>query len=196
MQSRALREYAAPGWTIALQVREVNSGATRREAREKVLEAARRRKVVLVWRFGSLGPAGSALKVGPEPSNPFRGLSRCKIQRARSCAYNPTVTADILRSGRFRTGCVRNCVTTQAQQQIVRLRFSQITLPRTLVFVHRAPSVVTLFCGCVGQLLCGAKGLRVTIFDRFQTLHGPLLTFEGIKVFFDEALLLFAFHPI
>ena len=33
MQKRALREYAARrGWTIALQVREVNSGAARREA--------------------------------------------------------------------------------------------------------------------------------------------------------------------
>src|SRR5271157_2414057 len=44
MQSRAMREYVARrGWTIALQVREVNSGAARREAREKLLEAARRR---------------------------------------------------------------------------------------------------------------------------------------------------------
>jgi DNA invertase Pin-like site-specific DNA recombinase len=44
MQSRAMREYAARrGWTIALQVREVNSGAARRQAREKVMEAARRR---------------------------------------------------------------------------------------------------------------------------------------------------------
>src|ERR1041385_2314862 len=53
MQNRALREYAARrGWPIALQVREVNSGAARRETREKVLEAARRREidVVLVWR--------------------------------------------------------------------------------------------------------------------------------------------------
>src|SRR6188474_232976 len=58
MQSRAMREYAARrGWTIALQVREVNSGATRREAREKVLEAARRREidVVLVWRLDRWG---------------------------------------------------------------------------------------------------------------------------------------------
>lgn len=43
MQNRAMREYAVRrGWTIALQVREVNSGAVRRAAREKVLEAARR----------------------------------------------------------------------------------------------------------------------------------------------------------
>lgn len=44
MQNRAMREYAIRhGGTIALQVREVNSRAARREAREKVLEAARRR---------------------------------------------------------------------------------------------------------------------------------------------------------
>ena len=58
MQNRALREYAARrGWTITLQVREVNSGAVRREAREKLLDAARRREidVVLVWRLDRWG---------------------------------------------------------------------------------------------------------------------------------------------
>jgi putative DNA-invertase from lambdoid prophage Rac len=58
MQSRAIREYAARrGWTIALQVREVGSGAAKREAREKLLEAARRREidVVLVWRLDRWG---------------------------------------------------------------------------------------------------------------------------------------------
>ncbi len=58
MQNRALREYAARrGWTITLHVREVNSGAVRREAREKVIEAARRREidVVLVWRLDRWG---------------------------------------------------------------------------------------------------------------------------------------------
>src|SRR5690349_2532471 len=58
MQNRAMREYAARrGWTIALQVREVNSGAVRREAREKVIEAARRRDIdlVLVWRLDRWG---------------------------------------------------------------------------------------------------------------------------------------------
>jgi|SRR5579859_3358860 len=58
MQNRAMREYAARrGWTIALQVREVGSGAARREAREKVLEAARRRAIdlVLVWRLDRWG---------------------------------------------------------------------------------------------------------------------------------------------
>src|SRR5512147_1548729 len=49
MQNRAMREYAARrGWTVALQVRDVNSGATRREAREKLLEAARRREIDVV----------------------------------------------------------------------------------------------------------------------------------------------------
>src|SRR5579859_6259926 len=58
MQSRALREYAARrGWAIAVNVREVGSGATKREAREKLLEAARRREidVVLVWRLDRWG---------------------------------------------------------------------------------------------------------------------------------------------
>src|SRR5262245_49665070 len=44
MQNRAMRAYAVRrGWTVAMQIREVNSGAARREAREKLLEAARRR---------------------------------------------------------------------------------------------------------------------------------------------------------
>jgi len=58
MQNRALREYAARrGWKITLQVREVNSGAAKREARERLLEAARRRQidVVLVWRLDRWG---------------------------------------------------------------------------------------------------------------------------------------------
>ena len=58
MQNRALREYAARrGWTVAMQVKEVGSGATQREAREKLLEAARRREIdgVLVWRLDRWG---------------------------------------------------------------------------------------------------------------------------------------------
>ena len=44
MQNRAMREYGLRrGWTIALQVKEVGSGASQREARKKLLEAARRR---------------------------------------------------------------------------------------------------------------------------------------------------------
>ena len=46
MQNRAMREYAARrGWTVVMQVREVNSGAVRCQAREKLLEAARRREI-------------------------------------------------------------------------------------------------------------------------------------------------------
>lgn len=58
MQLRSLSEYAArPDWIIAMQVREVNSGAAKRQAREKLLEAARRREidVVLVWRLDRWG---------------------------------------------------------------------------------------------------------------------------------------------
>jgi putative DNA-invertase from lambdoid prophage Rac len=58
LQIRALREYAARrGWTIALQVKEVGSGAAQREQREKLLDAARRREidVVLVWRLDRWG---------------------------------------------------------------------------------------------------------------------------------------------
>ena len=58
MQNRAMREYAGRrGWTIALQVREVGSGAAKREAREKLLDAARQRDidVVLVWRLDRWG---------------------------------------------------------------------------------------------------------------------------------------------
>jgi putative DNA-invertase from lambdoid prophage Rac len=58
MQSRAMRDYAARrGWTIAMQVKEVGSGATQRQLREKLLEAARHREidVVLVWRLDRWG---------------------------------------------------------------------------------------------------------------------------------------------
>ena len=53
-----MREYAARrGWSVAVQVREVGSGAAKREVREKLLEAARRREidVVLVWRLDRWG---------------------------------------------------------------------------------------------------------------------------------------------
>lgn len=58
LQVRALREYAARrGWTIARQVKEIGSGASQRQSREKLLEAARRREidVVLVWRLDRWG---------------------------------------------------------------------------------------------------------------------------------------------
>src|ERR1017187_1550043 len=58
LQIRALREYAARrGWTIALQVKEVGSGASQRQLREKLMDAALRREidVVLVWRLDRWG---------------------------------------------------------------------------------------------------------------------------------------------
>lgn len=58
LQLRALREYTVRrGWTIALQVKEVASGASQRQLREKLLDAARRREidVVLVWRLDRWG---------------------------------------------------------------------------------------------------------------------------------------------
>ena len=58
MQSRAMQDYAARGgWTVDVQIREVGSGAAKREAREKLLDAARRREidVVLVWRLDRWG---------------------------------------------------------------------------------------------------------------------------------------------
>jgi DNA invertase Pin-like site-specific DNA recombinase len=58
LQIRALREYAVRrGWTIAMQVKEVGSGASERQLREKLLESARRREidVVLVWRLDRWG---------------------------------------------------------------------------------------------------------------------------------------------
>ena len=58
MQLRALREYAARrGWSVFSQVKEIGSGASQRQMREKLIEAARRREidVVLVWRLDRWG---------------------------------------------------------------------------------------------------------------------------------------------
>ena len=57
-QRRAMRNYAARrGWTIAIEVKEVGSGASARELRQRLLESARRRDidVVLVWRLDRWG---------------------------------------------------------------------------------------------------------------------------------------------
>ena len=58
LQRRAMRDYAGRrGWMIAIEVREVGSGASVRELRQKVLDAARRRDidVVVVWRLDRWG---------------------------------------------------------------------------------------------------------------------------------------------
>lgn len=58
LQMRAMQEYAAKrDWTIAVQMKEVGSGAVERQLREKLMAAARRRKidVVVVWRLDRWG---------------------------------------------------------------------------------------------------------------------------------------------
>jgi DNA invertase Pin-like site-specific DNA recombinase len=58
LQIRAMREYASKrGWEIAVQIKEVGSGAVERELREKLMASARRREidVVLVWRLDRWG---------------------------------------------------------------------------------------------------------------------------------------------
>jgi DNA invertase Pin-like site-specific DNA recombinase len=58
LQIRAMRDYVARrGWEIAVQIKEVGSGAVERELREKLMAAARRREidVVLVWRLDRWG---------------------------------------------------------------------------------------------------------------------------------------------
>jgi DNA invertase Pin-like site-specific DNA recombinase len=58
LQRRAMRDYAVRrGWTIAIDVKEVGSGASVRELRQKLLDAARRRDidVVVVWRLDRWG---------------------------------------------------------------------------------------------------------------------------------------------
>ena len=59
MQNRTMREYAARrGWRIVLQVKEIASGSSRRENREKLLAAARRREIDVVLVCGWIAGAG------------------------------------------------------------------------------------------------------------------------------------------
>src|SRR5690349_8595169 len=58
LQQKAMRKYAKKrGWTIALQIKEVGSGAKIRPEREALLKAVRRREVdvVIVWRLDRWG---------------------------------------------------------------------------------------------------------------------------------------------
>jgi len=58
MQMRAMRDYATSrDWTVAMQVKEVGSGAAQREQRQQLIDASRRREidVVLVWRLDRWG---------------------------------------------------------------------------------------------------------------------------------------------
>src|SRR2546426_7326779 len=79
LQTRAMREYATRrGWRITLQVKEIGSGASQRERREKLLEAARRPEndVGLVWRLGRPGRAGTDLRATPPQLEPLGGWFR------------------------------------------------------------------------------------------------------------------------
>lgn len=58
MQMRAMHDYAANrGWVVAMQVKEVGSGAVPRKKRQQLIDAARRHviDVVLVWRLDRWG---------------------------------------------------------------------------------------------------------------------------------------------
>ncbi len=58
MQLSAMREYAGRrGWTIAIEVEDVGSGASIRQKREDLLAAARKREIdlVVVWRLDRWG---------------------------------------------------------------------------------------------------------------------------------------------
>lgn len=58
LQRRAMRDYAARrNWTIAVDIKEVGSGASVRELRQALIEAARRRDidVIIVWRLDRWG---------------------------------------------------------------------------------------------------------------------------------------------
>jgi DNA invertase Pin-like site-specific DNA recombinase len=58
MQLSAMREYAKKrSWSVAVEVKDVGSGATTRPERERLIDAARRREIdlVLVWRLDRWG---------------------------------------------------------------------------------------------------------------------------------------------
>jgi putative DNA-invertase from lambdoid prophage Rac len=53
LQIRSMREYASKrGWEIAVQIKEVGSGAVERELRQKIMAAARRREIDVVAELG------------------------------------------------------------------------------------------------------------------------------------------------
>ncbi|MCB9267774.1 MAG: recombinase family protein [Lewinellaceae bacterium] len=67
MQMKAMQEYAANrGWDIVMEVEETSSGAKKREKREEIIQAARRREidVILVWKLDRWGRSLSDLVTG------------------------------------------------------------------------------------------------------------------------------------
>jgi putative DNA-invertase from lambdoid prophage Rac len=85
LQIRAMREFAGKrGWTIAVQIKEVGSGASERELRERLLAAARRREidVVLVWRLDRWGRSLVDLVVTLKSSRNWASLSCRSLKRS------------------------------------------------------------------------------------------------------------------
>jgi len=59
LQMRAMREYAVKrGWTVALSIKEVGSGAVERELREKLMAARGAVKSMSCWSGGWTAGAG------------------------------------------------------------------------------------------------------------------------------------------
>jgi predicted site-specific integrase-resolvase len=70
LQMRAMREYAAArGWTITIQVKEVGSGASERELRQKLMDAARRPRSISFWCGGWTGGDDHCLIWSPHSRN-------------------------------------------------------------------------------------------------------------------------------
>ena len=78
MQNRAMREYAARrGWTITLQVRDVNSGAARRSPRESTgSRPPPRDRPGAGVAPGPLGPVGN----GSAGNTPGTGTPGCRVR--------------------------------------------------------------------------------------------------------------------
>ncbi len=84
-------------------------------------------------------------------------------------AINQTVTADILRSEKFRVGCVRNCLTTESQKRDMYGRYGVDEDPATCELDHLVPLE-----------LGGADSL-----DNIWPQCGPLGA-QGLKIHFQE----------
>jgi DNA invertase Pin-like site-specific DNA recombinase len=85
LQMRAMREYAAKrGWEIAVQVKEVGSGAVGRELREKLMAAARRGEIdtALVWRLDRWGRSLADLVVTLKGTRPNSASGSCRSPSA------------------------------------------------------------------------------------------------------------------
>jgi DNA invertase Pin-like site-specific DNA recombinase len=141
LQIRALREYAVRrGWTIALQVKEVGSGASQRQMRERLLEAARRREidVVLVWRLDRWGRSVADLLATLQELQ----APRCRFRLADGSA-GPDDTGRS-RHGRV-TGCIRGVrreiLRERVRAGLAHARQNGQTLGRPATAVRHAPEI-------------------------------------------------------